>query len=133
PLLQFHQGCQCFASVRGTSRGPRRRGCQNPRAPSGGVGARRRLCRANACRERNEIRSFLMRGFWAIYKRELFAFFVTPIAWVLLCCFLAVQGLHFQLLVEHFSQRDLVSDQTPLQAFFGNTIFFYLILFLFAP
>jgi ABC-2 type transport system permease protein len=74
-----------------------------------------------------------MRGFWAIYKRELFAFFVTPLAWVLLCVFLVVQGLHFQLLVEHFSQRDLVSDQTPLQAFFGNTIFFYLILFLFAP
>lgn len=74
-----------------------------------------------------------MRGFWPIFKRELFSFFVTPLAWVLLFVFLLIQGMHFQLLVEHFSQRDLVSDQTPLQAFFGNTVFFYLVLFLFAP
>lgn len=73
------------------------------------------------------------RPFWALLKRELFAFFVTPLAWVLLCVFLLIQGLHFELLIEHFSQRDLVSDQTPLQSFFGNTIFFYLVLFLFAP
>jgi ABC-2 type transport system permease protein len=65
--------------------------------------------------------------------RELLSFFVTPLAWVLLCVFLLIQGLHFQLLVEHFAQRDLVSDQTPLQAFFGNTVFFYVVLFLFAP
>lgn len=75
-----------------------------------------------------------MRGFSAIYKRELLAFFVTPLAWVLLCVFLFVQGLHFTLLVENFAAHpELVSDQSPLQAFFGNTVFFYLVLFLFAP
>ncbi len=74
-----------------------------------------------------------MRGFFPIYKRELLSFFVTPLAWVLLCVFLLIQGLHFQLLIEHFAQRDLMSDQTPLQAFFGNTVFFYVVLFLFAP
>ena len=25
-----------------------------------------------------------MRGFWPVYKRELFAMFVTPLAWVLI-------------------------------------------------
>jgi len=31
-----------------------------------------------------------VRGFWAIFKRELFAFFVTPLAWVLIVVFLLV-------------------------------------------
>ena len=38
-----------------------------------------------------------MRSFWPIYKRELFAFFVTPLAWVLIGVFLVVQGMHFYL------------------------------------
>ena len=33
-----------------------------------------------------------MRSFWPIYKRELFAFFITPLAWVLIVAFLVVQG-----------------------------------------
>ena len=75
-----------------------------------------------------------MRSFWPIYKRELFAFFVTPLAWVLITVFLLVQGMHFFLLVDHFSsQSQTVSDQSPLQAFFGNTILLYLILFLLVP
>jgi ABC-2 type transport system permease protein len=75
-----------------------------------------------------------VRAFWAIFKRELFAFFVTPLAWVLIVAFLIVQGMHFFLLVDHFSlQADLASDETPLSAFFGNTILFYLVLFLMVP
>ncbi|MGH7436027.1 MAG: ABC transporter permease [Polyangiaceae bacterium] len=75
-----------------------------------------------------------MRGFWAIFKRELFAFFVTPLAWVLIVVFLLVQGLHFFLLVDHFSlQADLASDETPISAFFGNTVLFYLVVFLLVP
>ncbi len=75
-----------------------------------------------------------MRGFWPVYKRELFAFFVTPLAWVLITVFLLVQGMHFFLLVDHFStQLTPSSDQTPLQAFFGNTVLLYLILFLLVP
>jgi ABC-2 type transport system permease protein len=69
-----------------------------------------------------------------IYKRELFAFFVTPLAWVLVTVFLLVQGMHFFLLVEHFSnQTQVASDQTPVQAFFGNTVILYLVLFLLVP
>jgi len=75
-----------------------------------------------------------MRAFWPIYKRELFAFFVTPLAWVLICVFLLVQGMHFYLLVDHFSNMgEVASDQTPVQAFFGNTVLLYLVLFLLVP
>jgi ABC-2 type transport system permease protein len=75
-----------------------------------------------------------VRSFWPIYKRELFAFFVTPLAWVLITVFLFVQGMHFFLLVDHFSNPAAgASDQTPIQAFFGNTILLYLVLFLLVP
>jgi ABC-2 type transport system permease protein len=75
-----------------------------------------------------------VRSFWPIYKRELFAFFVTPLAWVLITVFLLVQGMHFFLLVDHFSNMAPgASDQTPVQAFFGNTILLYLVLFLLVP
>lgn len=75
-----------------------------------------------------------MRSFWPIYKRELFAFFVTPLAWVLITVFLLVQGMHFFVLVDHFATAgQQVSDQTPLQAFFGNTVLLYLVIFLLVP
>lgn len=76
-----------------------------------------------------------MRSFWPIYKRELFAFFVTPLAWVLIAVFLLVQGMHFFLLIDHFASTGSAqaSDQTPLQAFFGNTVLLYLVLFLLVP
>jgi ABC-2 type transport system permease protein len=75
-----------------------------------------------------------MTSFWPIFKRELFAFWVTPLAWVLTCVFLIVQGLHFSVLVKNFSEMATIeSDQTPIQAFFGNTVLLYLVLFLLVP
>lgn len=75
-----------------------------------------------------------MRAFWPIFKRELFAFFVTPLAWVLIVVFLVVQGMHFFLLVDHFArQPDPAGDETPLSAFFGNTVLLYLVLFMLIP
>ena len=75
-----------------------------------------------------------MKSFWPIFKRELFAFWVTPLAWVLTCVFLAVQGLHFSVLVKNFAEMGSIeSDQTPIQAFFGNTVLLYLVLFLLVP
>jgi ABC-2 type transport system permease protein len=42
--------------------------------------------------------------------------------------------MHFFLLVDHFaSAGQQISDQTPLQAFFGNTVLLYLVLFLLIP
>jgi ABC-2 type transport system permease protein len=75
-----------------------------------------------------------MRAFWPIYKRELFAFFLTPLAWVLIVVFLVVQGMHFFLLVDHFARvPDPAGDETPLSAFFGNTVLLYLVLFVLVP
>lgn len=75
-----------------------------------------------------------MRSFWPIYKRELFAFFVTPLAWVLITVFLLVQGMHFFLIVDHFATAGAeVSDRTPLQAVFGETVILYIVLFLLVP
>ena len=76
-----------------------------------------------------------MRAFWPIFKRELFAFFVTPLAWVLIVVFLVVQGMHFFLLVDHFARagRRSRGDETPLSAFFGNTVLLYLVLFVLVP
>jgi ABC-2 type transport system permease protein len=75
-----------------------------------------------------------MRAFWPIYKRELFALFVTPLAWALIVVFLVVQGMHFFLLVDHFShQMDVTGDETPLSAFFGNTVLLYIVLFVLVP
>jgi ABC-2 type transport system permease protein len=71
---------------------------------------------------------------WPVLKRELFAFWVTPLAWVLVSVFLVVQGLHFSVLVKNFSEMGMIeSDQTPIQAFFGNTVLLYLVLFLLVP
>ncbi len=89
---------------------------------------------AHRGRRRAERRGRGVRSFWPLFKRELFAFFVTPLAWVLIAVFLLVQGMHFYLLVDHFSnQAEIMSDQTPVQAFFGNTVLLYLVLFLLIP
>jgi ABC-2 type transport system permease protein len=75
-----------------------------------------------------------VKGFWPLFKRELFAFFVTPLAWVLIVVFLVVQGMHFFLLVDHFATTvDVTNDETPLSAFFGNTVLLYLVLFVLVP
>ena len=75
-----------------------------------------------------------MSGFWPIFKRELFAYFVTPLAYVLILAFLVWQGLHFYLLVRSFAQAAEASlDQGPVQAFFGGDVFYYLPLILICP
>ena len=75
-----------------------------------------------------------MKAFWPLFKRELFAFFVTPLAWVLIVVFLLVQGMHFFLLVDRFAaMSDPAGDETPLTAFFGNTVLLYLVLFVLVP
>jgi ABC-2 type transport system permease protein len=42
--------------------------------------------------------------------------------------------MHFYLLVDHFArQPDATGDETPLTAFFGNTVLLYLVLFMLVP
>ncbi len=75
-----------------------------------------------------------MRGFWPIFKRELFAFFITPLAWVVMTAFLLIQGLHFYLVFSHFAgQAQLGPDAGPVQTFFGQTVLLYLPLLFVCP
>jgi ABC-2 type transport system permease protein len=75
-----------------------------------------------------------VRGFFPIFKRELFSFFVTPLAWVVMTAFLVIQGLHFYLVLAHFAtQQELSGDAGPVQAFFGQTVLLYLPLILVCP
>jgi ABC-2 type transport system permease protein len=75
-----------------------------------------------------------VRGFWSIYRRELFSLFVTPLAWVLLTAFLALQGVHFFLIISHYAnQPEVAADGGPVQAFFGQTILLYLPLLFVCP
>jgi ABC-2 type transport system permease protein len=75
-----------------------------------------------------------MKGFLPVFKRELFSLFVTPAAWILIVVFLVVQGFHFYGLVVHFAGNpELSVDQGPVQAFFGESILFYLPLVLLCP
>ncbi|MSP26406.1 MAG: hypothetical protein EXR75_14890 [Myxococcales bacterium] len=75
-----------------------------------------------------------MSGFWPIFKRELFSYFVTPLAWVTMTAFLLLQGLHFYLIVASFAgQVDLSTDAGPVQTFFGQTVLLYLPLLFVCP
>ncbi len=76
-----------------------------------------------------------MRSFWPIFKRELFAFLVTPLAWVLIVRVPRRAGHAFFGARRRTSPTlgSIESDQTPIQAFFGNTVLLYLVLFLLVP
>lgn len=74
-----------------------------------------------------------MRGFLPIFKRELLALFVTPLAWVLMTTFLLVQGFHFFLLTQQFATDVGLGEGGPVQAFFGRTILLYLPLLFVCP
>jgi ABC-2 type transport system permease protein len=75
-----------------------------------------------------------LKGFWPVYKRELFSLFVTPTAWALILVFLVLQGFHFFSLVQFFTNNAEMSiDEGPVQAFFGGSIVFYLLPMLLCP
>src|SRR5262245_43498904 len=62
------------------------------------------------------------------------ALWVTPLAWVLLFIFLLLQGLSFNQILLHFASFSNVSiDQGPVQAYFGQSLFLMLSLFLVCP
>ena len=75
-----------------------------------------------------------MSGFLPIFKRELFSFFVTPLAWVVMTAFLVIQGLHFYVVLTNFAtQVALNADAGPVQTFFGQTVFLYIPIFFVCP
>lgn len=62
-----------------------------------------------------------MSGALAVYRREMLALWVTPLAWVLLVVFLLLEGGIFYAIVLHFATLPEPSaDSSAIQAFFGQ-------------
>lgn len=74
-----------------------------------------------------------MTAMLTIAKREIFAFFVSPIAYVVLTVWLLFFGIVFYILALVFAQQAGAAETNLLTAFFGGTTLFYLPLLVFAP
>lgn len=68
-----------------------------------------------------------MKALWAIVRRELIAYFSSPLAYIVVAAFLLLQGALFALIIGYLSQPGQ-SSLSILQAFFGGTIFFWFFL-----
>lgn len=73
-----------------------------------------------------------MTGVWATLVRELRAYFFSPLAYVVLTLLLAINGFVFGLIVS-FLNDPRAQAGAPLQLFFGQTLFFWLVLLFVAP
>ncbi len=74
-----------------------------------------------------------MSGLLAVFNRELRAYFYSPMAYVILTFFLIVNGWVFSLIVSHLNDPRAGGLATPLKFFFGETIFFWLVLLFITP
>lgn len=73
-----------------------------------------------------------MKAVLAIFQRELKAYFLAPLAWVVLFGFLVVNGFVFSAIVGYLSNPTAPPSQ-PLVFFFGGTIYFWMVLLFVAP
>ncbi len=73
-----------------------------------------------------------MRKVTALVRRELIAYFSSPLAYMVLTAFLFLQGYIFYLIVA-FLNNPRTQAMTPLRLFFGGTIFFWLFLLFVVP
>ena len=71
-----------------------------------------------------------MRAFLAVLGRELRAYFVSPLAWVILTFFLLVQGYVFSIIVGYLSDPRTPAGATPFDYFFGSFFFWFTLLFI---
>ena len=75
-----------------------------------------------------------MRSAWVIMRRELRSFFVSPLAYVVLCAWLIWNGLVFWVLTEFYARNAVASGAaSPLSAFFGGSSLFFIPLLVFVP
>jgi ABC-2 type transport system permease protein len=75
-----------------------------------------------------------MRAAYTIAKREVFSYFVSPIAYVVTTVWLLWCGLQYYILSGLFAgQPSLSASQNPLSAFFGGSVLFFIPLLVFAP
>lgn len=77
-----------------------------------------------------------MTAIWTIAKREVFSFFASPVAYVVLTVWLLLNGVSLYTFAEIFAyqQYDVGAvTHTPLTLFFGGSIFFYLAVLVVVP
>ena len=74
-----------------------------------------------------------MNGILATLTRELRAYFFSPLAYVILTFFLLINGYIFSLIVSILNDPRAGGSTTPLKLFFGDTIFFWLVLLFITP
>ncbi|HOC42636.1 MAG TPA: ABC transporter permease [Thermoanaerobaculales bacterium] len=68
----------------------------------------------------------------AVVRRELIAYFSSPLAYIVLTAFLLMQGYIFYIIVS-FLNNPMTQAMTPLRLFFGGTVFFWLFLLFTVP
>jgi ABC-2 type transport system permease protein len=61
-----------------------------------------------------------MTGLSAIYRREMLALWVTPLAWVLSFAFLLLQGVSFYIVVDHYTHFTSLSVSGPVETYFSS-------------
>ena len=73
-----------------------------------------------------------MSALLATFRRELRAYFFSPLAYVVLFFFLVVNGLVFSIIVSFLNDPRAATGR-PLDLFFGGTFFFWLVLLFVGP
>lgn len=74
-----------------------------------------------------------MRGVLATMGRELRAYFLSPLGWVVATGFLFFHGLSFQTILDYLNDPRAPASMTPLDFFFGGTLFFWLAMLFVGP
>ena len=75
-----------------------------------------------------------MRSMWAIAKRDVRSFFVSPLAWVVLTIWMLVCGGQFYIMCGWFAQNPSSGgSDNPVAFFYGGTVLFFLALLVFVP
>lgn len=73
-----------------------------------------------------------MQKLGAIVRRELIAYFSSPLAYIVMTAFLLMQGYIFYVIVSILN-NPMTHAMTPLELFFGGSIFFWLFLLFVVP
>ena len=74
-----------------------------------------------------------MTGIWANLVRELRAYFFSPLAYIVLTLLMLINGFVFTLIVSFLNDPRAGGAAAPMQIFFGQTLFFWLVLLFVAP
>ncbi len=73
-----------------------------------------------------------MNGIWATISRELRAYFFSPLAYIVAALVLVVNGLTFGVILS-FLNDPRAGIGAPLEYFFGQTVYFWLVLLFITP